>query len=71
VTGWAFEKIAQNVAQPVFCQNLCITLSVEKSSQNVGNFCNFRKTARSKQSPKGQKFAQSGHPGHAKEMLSR
>jgi hypothetical protein len=28
----------------------------------MGYFCNFRKTAQSKQSPNGRKFAQSGHP---------
>jgi hypothetical protein len=28
----------------------------------MGYFCNFQKTAQSKQSPIGRKFAQSGHP---------
>jgi hypothetical protein len=30
----------------------------------MGYFCNFQKTFQSKQSPNGQKFAESGHPGH-------
>jgi hypothetical protein len=28
----------------------------------MGYFCNFQNTTQSKQSPKGRKFAQSGHP---------
>jgi hypothetical protein len=30
----------------------------------VGYFCDFQKTAQSKQSPNGRKFAPSGHPVH-------
>jgi hypothetical protein len=51
------KKIAQNVAQPIFCQNECIANTVEKIAQNVGYFNIFsEKNAQSKQS-------QSGHPG--------
>jgi hypothetical protein len=37
--------------------------SGRKWPKNVGHFCNFQKTAQSKQSPNRRKFAQSGHPG--------
>jgi hypothetical protein len=30
-----FEKIAQNVAKSTFCQNLCITFTVEKDAQKL------------------------------------
>jgi hypothetical protein len=32
VTRWVYEKIAQNVANPIFCQDQFITLTVEISS---------------------------------------
>jgi hypothetical protein len=31
-----------------------------REGKNLGSFCNFQKTAHGKQSPNGQKFAQSG-----------
>jgi hypothetical protein len=36
--------IAQSEAQPIFGQNQCITLNVEKASKKLGNFGNFQKT---------------------------
>jgi hypothetical protein len=35
----------------------------KKVLKNVVYFCNFQKMPKSKQSPLGRKFAQSGHPG--------
>jgi hypothetical protein len=56
------KKIAQSVAQPIHIYVKIFTL--EKVAQNVGYLCNFqKKTAKSKQSANGGKFAQSGHPG--------
>jgi hypothetical protein len=56
-------KIAQNVAQPVFCQNLYINFTAGKSlPKNLGCFFNFQEAAQSKLLLNGQKFAQSGHP---------
>jgi hypothetical protein len=44
VTEGLCEKIAQNVAQPHFCQNECKTLTVENSGpENAGCFCYFQK----------------------------
>jgi hypothetical protein len=41
-----FEKIAQNVAHPIFCQNKCKTLPRKQVAQNLSN---FKKTTQSKQ----------------------
>jgi hypothetical protein len=61
VTGWISEKFALNVAQPMFCHNWCLTNTVGKSSTNkLGYFCRFHKTAGSNQTPNRRK---SGHPG--------
>jgi hypothetical protein len=47
VTRCVFEKIAQNVAQPVFIQNKCTTFTVENSGRNIlVHFCNLKKTTR-------------------------
>jgi hypothetical protein len=35
VTGCVCEKIAQNVVQPILRKNYCITLTTEKSSQEI------------------------------------
>jgi hypothetical protein len=40
VARWVCEKIVQNVAQYIFCQNQCIILSVKKVALNVGHFRN-------------------------------
>jgi hypothetical protein len=37
---------------------------VKKVAQKSAYYCNFQKTAQSKHSPIGRKFAQSGHPVH-------
>jgi hypothetical protein len=43
VTRWVCEKVAENIAQTVYCLNYFITLTVEKSSPpKVGYFCNFQ-----------------------------
>jgi hypothetical protein len=36
VTRWVDEKIAQKVAQYIFCQNECITTIVEKVAPKPG-----------------------------------
>jgi hypothetical protein len=70
--GWPDEFVVKN--RPKFSPNLYLSRSlhnlnrVKKLSQNVGCFGNFQKTAQSKQSPKGRKFAQSGHP-ESKELF--
>jgi hypothetical protein len=44
VTQRVCEKIVQNVAQPLFVTNICITLTMgEKVSKNVGYFGNLQK----------------------------
>jgi hypothetical protein len=61
------KKFAQNVAKYIFAKllRMYVTFTVAKSSPKMwGNFRNYRKTAQSKQSPIGLKFAQSGHPGN-------
>jgi hypothetical protein len=37
VTRWVSEKNRPNVAQPIFCQNQCINLSVKKTTSVVFN----------------------------------
>jgi hypothetical protein len=58
VTRRVCEKIAQNVAQPIFVENRYMTFSVEKVAQNIWHFSVLQKTAQIKQSPNGQKIAQ-------------
>jgi hypothetical protein len=53
------EKIAQNVAQLVFCQNYCATFRPKIGAAAVS----FQKAAQNKQSPNRRKLVQSGHPG--------
>jgi hypothetical protein len=50
--------------KPFFVEtNVCINLTMETSGpKNVCSFFYFQKPAKSKQSPKGRKFAKSGHP---------
>jgi hypothetical protein len=58
VTGSVCEKIAQNVAQPIFCQ-------LNRGGRNqpkCGLLLQFSKTAQSKQSSNEQKFAKSVSP---------
>jgi hypothetical protein len=57
-----FEKITQNAAQSIFCQNLYANFTVLKSNyvaQSLGDLSNYQK---SKQLSNSLKFAQSGHP---------
>jgi hypothetical protein len=64
VTRWVCEKVAQNVAQPIFVTLNAYIFTLDKSSPNIlAIFCDFCKSTQSKQSPVGPKFAQSGHPG--------
>jgi hypothetical protein len=46
----------------MFCQNECITLTVEKVAQCELHTFVIKKTAQSELSPNGQIFAQTGHP---------
>jgi hypothetical protein len=64
VTKWVYEKIAQNVAQPIFLQNLCIPFSVEKrTSKFWATFVIFTTLPKvPKQLLNRRTFAQSGHP---------
>jgi hypothetical protein len=43
VTRWVCEKIAQNGALPIFCQNQCINLRVDKSGPKFGLPLSFSK----------------------------
>jgi hypothetical protein len=44
-SGWRCEKNAQYVAQPIFCHNWCITLSVgNKAAKCLCYFSNFQNT---------------------------
>jgi hypothetical protein len=58
------KKIAKTVHSPT--QSLSKLLNNldrgEKQTNNVGYFGHFQKTAQSKQSPNGRKFAQSDNP---------
>jgi hypothetical protein len=60
------KEIAQNVAQPIYGQNNTHNLCIlgKKAAKKLGYFGNFYKTAQSKRSLIGRKFAQSGHPAH-------
>jgi hypothetical protein len=52
--------IAQNFAQLIILKTFASLELRKKVAQNMGYFCNFRKTAQSERFPNGQKFAQSG-----------
>jgi hypothetical protein len=56
VTRWVCEKIAQNVAQPNFCQNQCTTFTVGKSGPKIRATSVIKKTAKNTQSPNCRKF---------------
>jgi hypothetical protein len=57
------KKIAQNVAQSIFLAKMNGLNCGKEWPKNVGYFCNFPKTAQSKQSLYVPKFAHSGHTG--------
>jgi ABC-type Zn uptake system ZnuABC Zn-binding protein ZnuA len=57
------EEIAQNVAQHIFVEINGKPRLWKKVAQKCGQLSEIKKTAQSKQSPNGRKFAQSGHPG--------
>jgi hypothetical protein len=62
VTRWVCEKMWPNT---FFLSKLLHNLNRRTMEpKNVGSFSNFQKTAQSKQSLFGRKFAQSGHPGN-------
>jgi hypothetical protein len=73
-TGCAFKKVAQNVAQPIFCPS-CAFFTLEDSSPIiVASFSIFRKLPKVNDRPIRRTFAQSGHPGlelKASEMASQ
>jgi hypothetical protein len=51
-----------------FFSKLMHTINSGKSSSKIrSTFVIFKETAQSKQQPKGQKFAQSGHPAFVKD----
>jgi hypothetical protein len=58
VTRLSCGKIAQNVAQPIFCQSYLYFK--RKKHHILGYFCNFYKTSQAQRSPIWRKFAQSG-----------
>jgi hypothetical protein len=45
------KKIAQNVAQPIFGKNYCITSTLGKRSPILVTLVKFKKALQSKQSP--------------------
>jgi hypothetical protein len=55
-------QCAHCVAQPFFVKIDTRYIIRKKLPKILCYFCNFYKTAQSKRSPSGQKFAQSGHP---------
>jgi hypothetical protein len=56
------KRLAQNVAQPIFCQNLIhYFFRGSKQTTYLGYFCSFKKCPKK---ANVRKFAQSGHPGH-------
>jgi hypothetical protein len=65
VTRCVCEKVAQNVAQDISCENEYKTFTLEKAAQLLvlGISVIFTETTQSKQSPNRRKFAQSGHSG--------
>jgi hypothetical protein len=68
VTRWVWEKVTHYISRPILCQNLHVICTVVKSTSAkicCTYFCNFTKTATSKQLPNCRKFAQSGHPARA------
>jgi hypothetical protein len=64
VTGCVCEKVAQNIAQSIFCENYYISVTEEKVTIIWATSVIFTKTTQRKQSANRQKFAQSGHPAH-------
>jgi hypothetical protein len=57
VTRWVREKISQNVAQPILCQNSCIALTVEKIAPKYGLLtyvCCFHKLPKVINHPMGE-----------------
>jgi hypothetical protein len=55
VTRGVCEKVAQNVAQPIFCQNEYITGTVEKSSPTIcATSVVFNKLAKENNRPVGE-----------------
>jgi hypothetical protein len=64
VTRCVREKVAQTTAQIIFLPNLIHNLHrVRLYHKNVRRFCDFLKTAQSRQPPGWRKFTQSGRPG--------
>jgi hypothetical protein len=67
----SFWKNRPNCRPAIFFLKLIHNLYRSKNvAQNLGCFCNFRKTAQRKQSPNRRKFVQSGHPDFGKENES-
>jgi hypothetical protein len=56
------RKIAHNVTQPIFVKSNTCSMLRNTLPKILGYFCNLKKTAQSKQSHIGRKYAQSGHP---------
>jgi hypothetical protein len=55
VTRGVCEKVAQNIAQPIFCQNEYITGTVEKSSPRIyATSVVFNKLAKENNRPVGE-----------------
>jgi hypothetical protein len=63
VTRRVREKIAQNVAQPIFAKMNAQFLPWKKVALKLGLLQWFKKAPKVNSSPIWQKFAQSGHPG--------
>jgi hypothetical protein len=62
VSRWVSDKIAQNVAQPVFSSRLLHSLHRGKSSPKMwATSVIFKKSDQSRPSPNFRKLAQSGH----------
>jgi hypothetical protein len=71
VTRYVCEKVAQNVGQPIFCQNKYKT--GKNGLKFFASIVIFQKLPKSKQPPNRRKFDQSGHPGrqlHAKRCFA-
>jgi hypothetical protein len=56
-----WKKLAQNVAQNIFCQHWYID-TLKKTPKIWDSFVIFDKNCQSKQSPIGRKLSQFGHP---------
>jgi hypothetical protein len=59
----AFVKKLPKMKPNPFFVKINAYLLPRKKVAKLFVLCNFRKTTQSNQSPKGRKFAQSGHPG--------